>query len=57
MKMEERPVAISTETIKLEQLLELAGTDTGGQAKLLIQEKCWSMEVRSAAGAGLRWRT
>ena len=38
MKMEERPVAISTETIKLEQLLKLAGvTDTGGQAKLLIQ--------------------
>ncbi len=35
--MEER-ISISTETIKLEQLLKLAGvTSTGGQAKLLIQ--------------------
>jgi ribosome-associated protein len=37
MTMEEH-VTIKTETIKLEQLLKLAGvTDTGGQAKLLIQ--------------------
>ncbi|NMB46898.1 MAG: RNA-binding S4 domain-containing protein [Firmicutes bacterium] len=35
--MEER-ITIKTETIKLEQLLKLAGvTGTGGQAKLLIQ--------------------
>lgn len=37
MTMEEH-ITISTETIKLEQLLKLAGvTGTGGQAKLLIQ--------------------
>lgn len=37
MTMEEH-VTIKTETIKLEQLLKLAGvTETGGQAKLLIQ--------------------
>ncbi|NMB12272.1 MAG: RNA-binding S4 domain-containing protein [Firmicutes bacterium] len=34
----EEHITISTETIKLEQLLKLAGvTGTGGQAKLLIQ--------------------
>ncbi len=37
MKMEEC-IVISTETIKLEQLLKLAKvTDTGGQAKTMIQ--------------------
>ncbi len=33
------PVAITTEFIKLDTLIKLAGvTDSGGQAKLLIQE-------------------
>ncbi len=37
MTMEER-ITIDTDTIKLEQLLKLAGvTGTGGQAKVLVQ--------------------
>ena len=42
----EECVSITTETIKLEQLLKLAGiTSTGGEAKLMIQGGSVSVEI------------
>jgi ribosome-associated protein len=54
----EECVSITTETIKLEQLLKLAGiTSTGGEAKLMIQGGSVSVNGEEERRRGKQLRT